>query len=190
MTRGSNPKTLCLSCSEDTVPYPNHHSASETEEVTKSHECREVPQKNCYKERKPPDRRPAVNHHLHLLLQHTTVCPQDPLEVMEPPEGGWCLGSHCLPLTVSLAQQYTAVSLVITELSCREYWLPVTTGDGAPRDGTGESFRSSGPCSCSCTGTDQLGTRRISPCQSPAVTIIPTDPCLHLRPSSWRAVTR
>ena len=52
MTRGSNPKRPCLSCSEDMVPYPNHHSASETEEVPKSHECREVPQKNCYKERK------------------------------------------------------------------------------------------------------------------------------------------
>ena len=34
------------------LPYPNQHSASETEEVPKSHECREVPQKNCSKERK------------------------------------------------------------------------------------------------------------------------------------------
>ena len=93
---------------------------------------------NCYKEKKPPDRRPAVNHNLHLLLQHTIVCAQHPLVLMEPPECGWCLGSHCLPLTGPLAQQHTAVSLVITELSCREYWLPVTPGDGATRDGTGE----------------------------------------------------
>ena len=42
----------------------------------------------CYKERKPPDRRPAVNHHLHLLPQRTTVCPQHQPVVMEPPEGG------------------------------------------------------------------------------------------------------
>ena len=138
VTRGSNPKRLCLSCSEDTVPYLNHHSASETEEVPKNHECREVPQRNCCKERKPPDRRPAVNHHLHLLLQHTIVRPQLTLVVMDSPEGGWCLGSHCLPLTGSLAQQHTAMSLVITELSCREYWLPVTPGDGVTRDGTGE----------------------------------------------------
>ena len=111
---------LCLSCSEDILPYPNHHSASETEEVPKSHECREVPQKNCYKERKPPNRRPAVNDLLHLLVQHTIVCAQHPLLVIEPPEGGLCLRSHCLPLTVSLAQQHTAVSSAVTELSCRE----------------------------------------------------------------------
>ena len=75
---------------------------------------------NCYKEKKPPDRRPAVNHNLHLLLQHTNVRPQLSLVVMDSPEGGWCLGSHCLPLTESLAQQHTAVSSVVTELSCRE----------------------------------------------------------------------
>ena len=120
MTRGSNPKRLCLSCSEDILPYPNHHSASETEEVPKSHECREVPQKNCYKERKPPDRRPAVKHHLHMLLQHTIVCAQHLLLVIEPPEGGLCLGSQFLPLTVSLAQQHTAMSSVVTELSFGE----------------------------------------------------------------------
>ena len=136
MRRGSNPKRLCLSCSENIVPYHNHHSASETEEVPKSHECREVPQKNCYEEKKPPDRRPAVNHHLHLLLQHTIECPQHRLVVMEPPEGGWCLGSHCLPLTVSLAQQHRAVSSVVTELSCREDWfLDVSADGGVALDG-------------------------------------------------------
>ena len=39
------------------------------------------------------------------------------------PEGGLCLGAHCRPLTVSLAQSYTAVSTVVTELSCREDWF-------------------------------------------------------------------
>ena len=92
----------------------------------------------CYKERKPPDRRPAVNHHLHLLLQRTTVCPQHQPVVMEPPEDGWCLGSHCLPLTVSLAQQHTAVSSVVTELSCRENWfLGVSADGGVALDGGG-----------------------------------------------------
>lgn len=57
---------------------------------------------------------------------------------MEPPEGGWCLGSHCLRLTVSLAQQHTAVSSVDTELSCRENWfLGVSADGGVALDGGG-----------------------------------------------------
>ena len=40
-----------------------------------------------------------------------------------------------------------------------------------------------------CIWAGHLG-RRISPCQRPAVTTIRTDPCLHLRPSPWGAVTR
>ena len=39
-------------------------------------------------------------------------------------------------------------------------------------------------------GTGHLGTRKVSPSQSPAATAIPTELCLHLRPSPWGAVTR
>ena len=41
-----------------------------------------------------------------------------------------------------------------------------------------EGFTRPGPRCCSCTWERTPGTRRISPCQSPAVTTIPTPPCL------------
>lgn len=128
MTRGSNPKRLCLSCSEDMVPYPSTPNYLRTE-GTQVRNAEKFPDNLLQGEASCPEtscQSPSAR-----LPQHATVCPQHQPVAMEPRRVAGVTRSCCQPISLmSLAQQHTAVSSVVTELSCRENWTVVVSADG------------------------------------------------------------